>query len=679
MAKHFASAHDEHAAAGRTDAGRPEAAPAGEKDREVAGGADDAEAEAVTEAGAEPAAATPAAATEPGEAEPAGEEQAPSSAPEPAHLSVDEIFREEMASAARARAEARAEARAAAMDTSPLPQAPAGPEAADADAGEPTVLLGPEEGDTLPLAEAGYPGSPTPPSPDDSLGGAPEGAWGAEPWDAGAGAEDGETVRLARNEVAAMPVDQPLYASDTPSPYLGDRKARMSTEEIRRRHHKARVAAFVAILVALVAGGAALGYGYLHGGGSEAVEQFNTAKIQRGEFLDLVTSTVALEPVRHDSISPQVTGTIDQVRVSEGDAVEEGDVLFTLKNQTVTDTADKAKSTLDAAKQTASDRQKDLDDANKALDDVKKSATDAQGKIETLLSLDSGTMSHLKDAQDALKKAQDAGDTDQETLKSLQKDVDDTQAKVTAAIAKLSAIRQIEYAGYSSALNTAYSQVEADQKIVDAAQSSLDDANKAVSTAQAAYDSAQAQLDKLNVRATISGTVHSLDASLAQGTEVTTATHLCDVDDASSLVVEVPVPADKAGQVKEGQEVRVTFDGIDDLDVTTTVDSLSSATGALTAHATITDPDERLSQGAAATASVVLQEMDDVLMVPKEAVVTDDDGKSCLDVLLDPSRAIVTRVDVDVKATNDTTAVVEAPDIQADTSVVLPGQGQAQG
>ncbi|MEE8703869.1 MAG: efflux RND transporter periplasmic adaptor subunit [Olsenella sp.] len=647
MAKHFASAHDEHTAAGRTDAGRPEAAPAGEKDREVAGGADGAE--AVTEAGA----ATPAAATEPGAAAPAGEEQAPSSAPEPAHLSVDEIFREEMASAARARAEARAEARAAAMDTSPLPQAPAGPEAADADAGEPTVLLGPEEGDTLPLAEAGYPGSPTPPSPDDSLGGAPEGA--------------------------AMPVDQPLYASDTPSPYLGDRKARMSTEEIRRRHHKARVAAFVAILVALVAGGAALGYGYLHGGGSEAVEQFNTTKIQRGEFLDLVTSTVALEPVRHDSIGPQVTGTIDQVRVSEGDAVEEGDVLFTLKNQTVTDTADKAKSTLDAAKQTASDRQKDLDDANKALDDVKKSATDAQGKIETLLSLDSGTMSHLKDAQDALKKAQDAGDTDQETLKSLQKDVDDTQAKVTAAIAKLSAIRQVEYAGYSSALNTAYSQVEADQKIVDAAQSSLDDANKAVSTAQAAYDSAQAQLDKLNVRATISGTVHSLDASLAQGTEVTTATHLCDVDDASSLVVEVPVPADKAGQVKEGQEVRVTFDGIDDLDVTTTVDSLSSATGALTAHATITDPDERLSQGAAATASVVLQEMDDVLMVPKEAVVTDDDGKSCLDVLLDPSRAIVTRVDVDVKATNDTTAVVEAPDIQADTSVVLPGQGQAQG
>ena len=355
-------------------------------------------------------------------------------------------------------------------------------------------------------------------------------------------------------------------------------------------------------------------------------------------------------------------------------------MLFTLKNQTVTDTADKAKSTLDAAKQTASDRQKDLDEANKALDDVKKSATDAQGKIEGLLSLDAGTMAHLKDAQDALKKAQDAGSTDQEALKSLQKDVDDTQAKVTAAIAKLSAIRQIEYAGYSSALNTAYSQVEADQKIVDAAQSSLDDANKAASSAQAAYDSAQAQLDKLNVRATISGTVHSLDKGLALGTEVTTATRLCDVDDLSSLVVEVPVPEGKTGRVKEGQEVRVTFDGIDDLDVTTTVDSLSSKGGTLVAHATISDPDERLTQGSSATASVVLQEIDDVLMVPKEAVVTGDDGVACLDVLLDPSRAIVTRVDVTVRATNDTTAVVEAPDIQADTSVVLPGQtGQDQG
>ena len=664
MAKHFASARDEHAGARRPKAGRPEPEPVADKDALAEGALGGAvEPQAATEPQAEPAAPVP---------EPTQQE--------PARLSVDEIFREEMASAARARAEARAEARAAAMDTSPLSatlpaaEGPAaeGP-AAGAEPDETAVLLGPDADGTLPMADAGYPAplDEAGTGPDDSLGGAPA-ASPDEMW--ATGADGGETVRLARNEVAAMPVDQPLYASDTPSPYLGDRRARMSTEDIRRRHHKARVAVFVAVLLALVAGGAALGYGYLHGGAGEPVAQYNTAKIQRGEFLDLVTSTVALEPVQHDSITPQVTGTVDQVRVSEGDTVAEGDVLFTLKNQTVTDTADKAKSTLDAAKQTASDRQKDLDEANKALDDVKKSATDAQGKIEGLLSLDAGTMAHLKDAQDALKKAQDAGSTDQEALKSLQKDVDDTQAKVTAAIAKLSAIRQIEYAGYSSALNTAYSQVEADQKIVDAAQSSLDDANKAASSAQAAYDSAQAQLDKLNVRATISGTVHSLDKGLALGTEVTTATRLCDVDDLSSLVVEVPVPEGKTGRVKEGQEVRVTFDGIDDLDVTTTVDSLSSKGGTLVAHATISDPDERLTQGSSATASVVLQEIDDVLMVPKEAVVTGDDGVACLDVLLDPSRAIVTRVVVTVRATNDTTAVVEAPDIQADNSVVLPGQ-----
>lgn len=671
MAKHFASARDEHAGARRPKAGRPEPEPVSEKGAQAEGALGGAiEPQAATAPQAEPAAA-PA-------PEPAQQE--------PARLSVDEIFREEMASAARARAEARAEARAAAMDTSPLsatlPAAKGGSTegpAAGAEPDETAVLLGPDADGTLPMSDAGYPAplDEAGAGPDDSLGGAPA-ASPDEAW--AAVADGGETVRLARNEVAAMPVDQPLYASDTPSPYLGDQSARMSTEDIRRRHHKARVAVFVAVLLALVAGGAALGYGYLHGGAGEPVAQYNTAKIQRGEFLDLVTSTVALEPVQHDSITPQVTGTVDQVRVSEGDTVAEGDVLFTLKNQTVTDTADKAKSTLDAAKQTASDRQKDLDEANKALDDVKKSATDAQGKIEGLLSLDAGTMAHLKDAQDALKKAQDAGSTDQEALKSLQKDVDDTQAKVMAAIAKLSAIKQIEYAGYSSALNTAYSQVEADQKIVDAAQSSLDDANKAASSAQAAYDSAQAQLDKLNVRATIPGTVHSLDKGLAQGTEVTTATRLCDVDDLSSLVVEVPVPEDKAGRVKEGQEVRVTFDGIDDLDVTTTVDSLSSKGGTLVAHATISDPDERLTQGSTATASVVLQEIDDVLMVPKEAVVTGDDGAACLDVLLDPSRAIVTRVDVTVRATNDTTAVVEAPDIQADTSVVLPGQtGQDQG
>ena len=57
--------------------------------------------------------------------------------------------------------------------------------------------------------------------------------------------------------------------------------------------------------------------------------------------------------------------------------------------------------------------------------------------------------------------------------------------------------------------------------------------------------------------------------------------------------------------------------------------------------------------------------------MPSNALHTAENGSDYLEVLLDPSRGIVTNIPVKVLANDGTKAAVEADNIQADTSVVI--------
>jgi len=178
-------------------------------------------------------------------------------------------------------------------------------------------------------------------------------------------------------------------------------------------------------------------------------------------------------------------------------------------------------------------------------------------------------------------------------------------------------------------------QLAADQTSVVSAKASL---------ASAKQDAAHAVL-----RATISGTVVSLDLSVgdvvgssggAGGTGATGATSAASSSSSSSavsiastarFVVDATVSADDAATVKKGMQAQVTVSGVSDT-IYGTVGSVgliaqTSSSGAAVFPVTIaiTGKQKGLYAGTSATASIIVKQRDDVVTVSSRAIQTDGD------------------------------------------------------
>ena len=57
-----------------------------------------------------------------------------------------------------------------------------------------------------------------------------------------------------------------------------------------------------------------------------------TTFVDQGDFTEAVEASGAAKPVTSVVVNPEVGGTIESVNVAEGDTVQEGDVLLTVKN-----------------------------------------------------------------------------------------------------------------------------------------------------------------------------------------------------------------------------------------------------------------------------------------------------------------------------------------------------------
>ena len=101
------------------------------------------------------------------------------------------------------------------------------------------------------------------------------------------------------------------------------------------------------------------------------------------------------------------------------------------------------------------------------------------------------------------------------------------------------------------------------------------------------------------------------------------------------------------------------------------VASIDEVGETLLASVIIEEPDEHIESGVAAEVCVVLQSIPDSLMVPLEAIKTDEDGSTHLDVLIDATRNIVTEVPIAIVSTNGTDAAISADNIQKGNTVVV--------
>ncbi len=415
-------------------------------------------------------------------------------------------------------------------------------------------------------------------------------------------------------KAADTPVSEPLQilAPDgSIAETQEDLEARLAMEGLMR-HRRARRRK--KIIAGCVAGGIALVGAIVWGvqAYSASQESVNTVSltttyVERGDFSEAVSATGTAQPVSSVVVTPEVTGTIESVNVAEGDTVEAGAVLLTIKN----------------------------DDLDKAVRDAELAVRDAKLNLESAVN-DYNTL------VDAYNAGSEIGDSE-----------------------------------------------------FDKASFAIETAKNAVSDQQEAYDQAVAGAEKRTVRAPSAGSVVVMNAQVgASVADATSKGGLIQIADLSQMVVKVQVNEVDISKVSVGQAATATFSALPgvalDAQVTriATVSSASDSSdgylygssGVVTYDVSllIPNPVAELKPGMTANVDIMLQSVADTLMVPASCVGADGSGKSFVVVVSDPATQACERVNVEVVATDQTTAAVTGA-LSAGDEVLLDPYATGEG
>ena len=329
-----------------------------------------------------------------------------------------------------------------------------------------------------------------------------------------------------------------------------------------------------------------------------------TDMVTEGTFTTTVEAKGQLKPISASVVSPSVDGTVEQINVQTGQSVNEGDVLMTIKN-----------------------------------DELDRNVAEAQRAV-------AAAQEDLANAQKAAAAAQAAPTTD-------------TDGASAAA------------AGAASNASTDTSAVSAAQRSLASAQANLDQANaKAAGRTVTAPSSGSIVELNAKVGATVTG-------GMIMGESDTSGGKQCmQIADLSKMKVTVQVGEKDIAKIAVGQSANVTYPAFPDIVSQGTVTAIASVAnsdsnysgGSVTFNVDILieAPDSRLKPGMTAEVSVVTEQLDNVVMVPTMALMTEDGENYYVNVATDAEGKETRRVKVTVVTQNDNEAVVGKTQVKRD-------------
>jgi HlyD family secretion protein len=313
-----------------------------------------------------------------------------------------------------------------------------------------------------------------------------------------------------------------------------------------------------------------------------------TAVVEPSDIRALVSTNGKIEPVNNFEAHAPVSTSVRRVFVKEGDSVKQGQLLVVLDDADARAQAARAQTLLKAA-------QADL------------SAAERGGNREEMLSLDAQLVKAGTDRDsaqrnlDALKKLESQG-------AASAGEVREAENTLARADAQLTFLRKKQTKRYSNAELARF-----------AAQ---------LAEAQAAYDAAEDVLAKSNVRAPFAGIVYSLLAK--QGGFVAAGDLLLQVADLRNVMVRAFVDEPDVARLAPGNPIEITWDAVPGRVWRATVTSIPSTVklhGSRNVGETtsiVDNKDLKLLPNINVGVTIVVAQHDHVLVVPREAVRTDD-------------------------------------------------------
>ena len=211
-------------------------------------------------------------------------------------------------------------------------------------------------------------------------------------------------------------------------------------------------------------------------------------------------------------------------------------------------------------------------------------------------------------------------------------------------------------------------------------------AQRNLASAQAALEQATAKVAERTVKAPSSGSIVELNAKVGatvtggmiMGESDTSGGKQCmQIADLSKMKVTIQVGEKDIAKIAVGQSANVTYPAFPDIVSQGTVtaiasvansDSGSGSGGSVTFNVDILieAPDSRLKPGMTAEVSVVTEKLDDVVMVPTMALMTEDGEHYYVNQATDSEGKKTRRVKVTVVTQNDNEAVVGKTQVKRD-------------
>jgi RND family efflux transporter MFP subunit len=375
------------------------------------------------------------------------------------------------------------------------------------------------------------------------------------------------------------------------------------------------------LLAGLVSGCAALvGLGKKPQDKQQAVEsqkvpvEAATARVDTIQNVKEFSGT--LKPIKEVMVIPQIPGKVSKVHVEVGQQVKEGDVLIELEAGDVEQQIAQAQAAYEASKASVelskkrlselesqkskmeaeiSKIDKQIDDAQKALAQAKQAIEPEIARLEEMRQKGAITDEQFEEQKTKL----------EEQLKPLQDGLEKlVQQKAALEKSKLeieSAIKSMPY----------------DSKTLDAQ----------LNQAKMALDAAKGAADKLKLLSPIDGVVSSL--SVQTGQMAAQASPPVTIIDMTALILDIRLSEFDVVKVQPGQKVDVYVDAAGSQPVEGVVEWVSPSTDprsqAYGVRVKIDNSPGKLRPGMFARAGLVLDKKENVVVVPKRAIVRQGD------------------------------------------------------
>jgi HlyD family secretion protein len=377
-----------------------------------------------------------------------------------------------------------------------------------------------------------------------------------------------------------------------------------------------------------------------------AEEPVRSTTAGRGDMLVAASATGKIQPAVRVGLAFETPGRVVEVLVEEGDRVKAGDPLARLATDELALQVEQSEAALSAvesqlAQLRAGPRQKEIDQARANLRAAEAQVSAAAANRKQLT--DGPTEAEIASAEAQVAQARTNKEIAQDTYDLIEEegtekeqanyDLYTAKQELSAAEARLEDVlagpsseeRRAAQANVTSAeAQRDAAQAQLDKLLAGATEEEIAEAEAQVQQAEVALELAKHTLQNATLRAPFDGLVAEIN--MTPGETPPTREQPIVLLDNSAFHITVSVDELDVSQLEKGQEVEISVEALPEADVRGVVESISPvaglATGVVAYDVVINlEPTEApLRADMTANATVIVEELTDVLQIPAWAV-----------------------------------------------------------